>query len=50
LTRAAGKAPSHGIEFRVQGIEEAKSTTFRTARIDLGKGSRCVVNDTFEVL
>ncbi len=50
LTRAVSKAKSHEVEFRLQGMPDAKSRTFRTTRIDLGKDSRCVVNDTFEVL
>lgn len=50
LTRTAGKSKSHEILFDVQGIKDAKSKTFRTTRIEMGKDSRCVVNDTFEVL
>jgi hypothetical protein len=50
LTRSSGKSKSHEIEFDIQGIKDAKSKTFRTARIEMGKDSRCVVNDTFEVL
>ena len=50
LTRTSGKAKSHEVQFNVQGIKDAKPKTFRTARIEMGKDSRCVVNDTFEVL
>jgi len=46
---ATGGGSFHAVDFHVDGVEGVDSHRFETMKIDLGKSSRCYVNDTYEI-
>ncbi len=39
----------HAVEFRVVGVPRIPSARFETVRVEMGKSSRCYLNDVFEI-
>lgn len=44
------RAQYHEVEFAIEGVYQMESHTFETRKIEMGKASRCFVNDLFEII